>query len=108
MERAFRLFADEQLASKRPRDPVAPAKRSDHAEKKARRKKLADGLPVHSFQSLLANLKSIFRNTCKCRDVNTAEPYFVIRYPVHRWPTKRLPMTQDYKSVDKTLHTHLI
>lgn len=72
------LFADEKQAAKRERDPVASAIRSDSAEMKVRSKKLANGLPVHSFQSLLSNLKSIVRNTCRRRDANVTEPNFVI------------------------------
>jgi hypothetical protein len=72
------LFADEAQEAKRERDPVVPAKRSDHAEEKARSKKLADGTPVHSFQSLLSHLKSIVRNTCMRRDADASEPCFVM------------------------------
>ncbi len=72
------LFADEAQEEKRKRDPVAPARRSDHAEAKVRSKKLADGSPAHSFQSLLSNLRSIVRNTCRRRDADASEPCFVI------------------------------
>lgn len=72
------LFADEALAEKRERDPVAPAKRSDSAEEKVRSKKRANGLPVHSFQSLLDQLKTIVRNTCRRRDADALESSFVI------------------------------
>lgn len=41
---------------------VAPAKRSAHAQRKAQTKYTVDGLPVHSFQSLLANLSTIVKN----------------------------------------------
>ena len=72
------LFADEAQEEKRERDPVAPAKRSTPAEKKVHSKKLADGSPAHSFQSLLSNLKSIVRNTCKRRNTETSEPCFIM------------------------------
>ena len=72
------LFADEAQEEKRERDPVAPAKRSDHAEEKVRSKKLADGSPVHSFQSLLSNLTSIVRNTCRRFNADASEPCFVM------------------------------
>ncbi len=72
------LFADEAQEEKRKRDPVALAKRSDHAQEKVCSKKLADGSPAHSFQSLLSNLKSIVRNTCRRRDADTSEPCFVM------------------------------
>ncbi len=62
------LFADEDQQTKQTRDPVAPAKRSSEAQEKAQRKQLPDGSPVHSFQSLLRNLATIVRNTCRSRD----------------------------------------
>ena len=42
---------------------VAPAQRSNAARRKAATKRTADGLPVHSFQSLLAELATFTRNT---------------------------------------------
>jgi hypothetical protein len=42
---------------------VAPAQRSRAARSKAATKRTADGLPVHSFQSLLAELATFTRNT---------------------------------------------
>ena len=42
---------------------VAPAQRSKAAHRKAATKRTADGLPVHNFQSLLAELATFTRNT---------------------------------------------
>ena len=42
---------------------VAKAKRSEAAERKAAAKRTDDGLPVHSFRSLLADLATVTRNT---------------------------------------------
>jgi transposase len=42
---------------------VAKAERSDTAERKAATKRTHDGLPVHSFRSLLADLATVTRNT---------------------------------------------
>ena len=42
--------------------PVAPARRSKAARAKAGRKRTPDGLPVHSFQSLLRDLATLTRN----------------------------------------------
>lgn len=42
---------------------VAKAERSDAAELKAATKRTADGLPVHSFRSLLDDLGTVTRNT---------------------------------------------
>ena len=45
--------------------PVAPARRSQSALQKISSKKAADGLPVHSFKSLLADLGTICLNKIK-------------------------------------------
>ena len=59
------MFADEDQAAKLTRDPVAPALRSDEAIKKVQSHTLDDGTPVHSFQTLMATLAGIVRNTCR-------------------------------------------
>jgi len=59
------LFCDEDLDAKRTRDPVAPAKRSAAADLKAASNTTADGTPAHSFQTLLHDLSTIVRNTCR-------------------------------------------
>jgi transposase len=41
---------------------VAPAQRSESAHKKAASKQTTEGLPVHSFQTLLADLATLTRN----------------------------------------------
>ncbi len=41
---------------------VAPAQRSPRAQRKARTKKTADAQPVHSFQTLLADLATLAKN----------------------------------------------
>jgi Transposase DDE domain len=67
MREAWRplLFADENQAAKARRDPVAPAKRSIGAETKAATHRLSNGQQVHSFRTLLQDLSSIVRNTCR-------------------------------------------
>lgn len=59
------LFADEDLARKVRRDPVAAAERSEAALAKVARRTLRDGSPVHSFRTLLQELSTIVRNTCQ-------------------------------------------
>ena len=60
------LFDDEQLSEDRlSRDPVAPAEPSTAAKKKKRLRQTADGLPVHSFSTLLGELGTRCRNTCR-------------------------------------------
>jgi hypothetical protein len=59
------LFADEDQAAKEHRDPVARAKRSADAERKALTHRLDDGSPAHSLRTLLEELSTIVRNTCR-------------------------------------------
>jgi len=67
MQEAWRalLFFDEDLEAKKRRDPVAPARRSKKALRKASERILSDGSPVHGFQTLLAELGTIVRNVCR-------------------------------------------
>ena len=67
MREAWRelLFADEDQAAKATRDPVAPAERSAGAKAKVARRHHEDGAPIHSFQTLLTELATIVRNTCR-------------------------------------------
>ena len=69
LKRAWRplLFADEVDTPPPDTPPVAPAKRSQWAERKARSKQTAEGLPAHSFQSLLSHLATLTRNTVRLR-----------------------------------------
>jgi hypothetical protein len=46
--------------------PVAKAQPSPAAKRKARKKHTDDGQPVHSFQTLLADLATLTRNTVRC------------------------------------------
>jgi transposase len=59
------MFADEDQAAKLARDPVAPARRSDAAKQKVLSRTLEDGSPTHSYQTLLKELETIVRNTCR-------------------------------------------
>jgi transposase len=60
------LFEDEQLDEDRKRrDPIAAAKPSDSVQKKKRQRVTPDGLPVHSFETLLIELGTRCRNTCR-------------------------------------------
>jgi len=58
------LFEDEERREERQRrDPILPAKPSASAEAKKRSHQTAEGLPVHSFSTLLAELASRARVT---------------------------------------------
>jgi transposase len=72
------LFADEDLNAKAQRDPVAPAKRSAKAEHKAHTHTLPDGTVAHSFRTLIEELATIVRNTCRARDAAEAPPFPLI------------------------------
>jgi transposase len=78
MREAWRelLFADEDIESKRTRDPVAPAKRSPEALQKITERTLDDGSPVHSFGTLLQELATIVRNTCVTRNAKSVSAEF--------------------------------
>jgi Transposase DDE domain len=80
MREAWRelMFADEDQAAKATRDPVAPARRSAAAEEKARSKQLDDGTPVHSFHTLLEELSTIVRNTCRVPQTASTFPMLTI------------------------------
>jgi hypothetical protein len=67
MSEAWRglLFADEDQERLTQRDPVAPATRSAAAVENVASKPLADGSPAHSFRTLLNELSTIVRNTCR-------------------------------------------
>jgi transposase len=72
------MFTDEDQAAKLVRDPVAPATRSDAAMKKVLSLTLDDGSPVHSFQTLMATLQTIVRNTCRTPGSAPDAPTFEI------------------------------
>ena len=80
MNEAWRglLFADEDQQRLNDRDPVAPATRSDAAIEKIATKILTDGSPAHSFRTLLNELATIVRNTCRRRDADDNESIFDI------------------------------
>jgi transposase len=80
MREAWRelMFADTDQQAKATRDPVAPAKRSKSALAKAARHTLDDGTPVHSFSTLMAELATIVRNTCRTPKAGPDAPTFEV------------------------------
>ena len=80
MREAWRelMFADTDQQAKATRDPVAPAKRSKAAQAKAARHTLDDGTPVHSFATLMAELATIVRNTCRTPKAGPDAPTFEV------------------------------
>ena len=76
------MFADEDLAAKRTGDPVAPATLPDAAMKEVNSRILDDGSLVHSFQTLMAHLQTIVRNTfCMQKGVEDAPTFELVITP---------------------------
>jgi len=80
MREAWRelMFADTDQQAKATRDPVAPAQRSKTAQAKVARHALDDGTCVHSFSTLMAELATIVRNTCRTPNAGLDAPTFEI------------------------------
>jgi len=71
LKRAWRplLFADElDTPRSDASSPVVPARRSEAAERKARTKRTVDGLPAHSYATLIEHLASLTRNISRLKD----------------------------------------
>ena len=84
MREAWRelMFDDEDQEAKLIRDPVAPAKRSNAAIKKATNRTLDDGTPVHSFKTLMQELQTIVRNTsCASQGAQDASSFEITTTP---------------------------
>ena len=66
------LFQDEELDTARwERDPVARAEASEAAREKKRTKTTGEGWPVHSLRTLLEELGTRCRNTCRTGEGKT-------------------------------------
>lgn len=71
------LFDDEELDERRKRrDPVKPAKPSASAKRKKTVRLTPDGLVVHSFQTLLAELATRSRNRCRVKSDPTGPTFY--------------------------------
>jgi len=67
------LFQDDELDTARwERDPVAKAQASESVRQKKRTKKTDDGWPVHSLRTLLDDLGTRCKNTCRTGEGKTA------------------------------------
>jgi transposase len=68
------LFEDEERwEGRKRRDPILPAKPSDSAQRKKRSQETADGLPVHSFETLMEDLASRAQVTYALKPLKAAE-----------------------------------
>jgi transposase len=76
------LFEDDELEEDRKRrDPIAPAKPSNSVQKKKRERVTADGLPVHSFETLLIELGTRCRNNCKVKSDRSGPTFTQVTIP---------------------------
>ena len=71
---------DKETAAQLRGSIVAPARRSPRAQQKAAAKKTEDGLPVHSFQTLLADLGTIVQDTIQ-PNIPGVEPFYKTTVP---------------------------
>jgi hypothetical protein len=76
------LFKDDDKEAARAarQGPVAPAARSPKALKKVARKRTEEGLPVHSFETLLQDLGTICVNTIEPTD-RSVPPFKKVTLP---------------------------
>ena len=71
------LFDDETLSIERKRrDPVAPAEASASARKKKIDRQTEDGLPIHSFTTLMAELGTRCRHLCRLKSDPQSPAFF--------------------------------
>jgi len=76
------LFQDEELdAARWNRDPVAKAQPSETVQRKKRTKQTPDGWPVHSFQSLVDELGTRCKNTCRAGQGKDAARFTALTEP---------------------------
>lgn len=81
------LFEDETLDHERQqRDPILPAQPSPSAQRKKRQRHTDEGLPLHSFETLLAELATRSRHRCRLKSDPTA--------PAFEQITERTPLQQ--------------
>ena len=76
------LFDDELLSVERKhRDPVAPAKPSTSARKKKCYRETDEGLPIHSFATLMAELGTRCRHLCRMSSDPNSPAFFMDTLP---------------------------
>ena len=100
MREAWRelMFADADQQAKQTRDPVAPAVRSNSALAKAARHTLDDGTAVHSFATLMAELATIVRNTCRTPHARADAPTFEVLTTPNAKQQRALELIQQIRT----------
>ncbi|SCK39159.1 Transposase [Variovorax sp. HW608] len=99
MREAWRalMFADTDQQAKAARDPVAPATRSKAAQAKASHHALEDGTPAHSFSTLMAELATLVRNTCRAPNAAPEAPTFELLTNAQPLHLRALALVQNIK-----------
>jgi len=75
------LFDDEMPGEHVDNSPVRQAIRSAAAQRKVHRCEREDGIPIHSFPALLAELSTLARNTVRIPAMPDVPPFTVITTP---------------------------
>jgi len=91
------MFADTDQQAKATRDPVAPAQRSPAALVKVASHNLDDGTPAHSFATLLAELATLVRNTCRTPHAGDDAPTFELLTTPNPKQQRALELIQQIK-----------
>ena len=91
------MFADTEQQAKASRDPVAPATRSAAAQTKAATHALVDGTPAHSFATLMAELATLVRNTCRAPNVGAHAPTFELTTAAEPMHQRAFALVQTIK-----------
>ncbi len=90
------LFDDELLSVERKhRDPVAPAKPSTSASKKKSARETEEGLPIHSFATLMADLGTRCRHLCRMSSDPHSPAFFMDTLPTPL-QTRALELIQSF------------
>ena len=99
MREAWRelMFADTEQEAKATRDPVAPAQRSVSAQAKASSHRLPDGSPAHSWRTLMHELSTLVRNTCRTPGAGPDGPSFELITQANPTQQKALDLIQQIR-----------
>ena len=73
---------------------MAPARRSASASAKAASKLLDDEQPVHSFATLMAQLATVVRNTCRTPSAGAHAPTFELLTTTTAYQQRALTLIQ--------------
>jgi transposase len=88
------MFADTEQTAKATRDPVAPAQRSESAQHKAAIHVLDSGETAHSWRTLMHELATLTRNTCRAPGAGADAPSFELITKVTATQQRALDLVQ--------------